>query len=429
MKILFIHPNMPGQYKHLARAFGEENGNEIYFITKNTKAEIPGVARVTFKISKQTAKETHRYVQNLSTAVIEGQHVWRVCNDLKNKRGFVPDVILAHPGWGDALFVKDIYPGVPMLHFCEFYYRPTGADVGFVDPVNEDDLARVRIKNANGLLNLECMDWGIAPTYWQWSTYPKEFRDRISVLHDGVDTEICKPDQNASYTLQNGKTFKVGDEVVIYIARNFEPYRGFPTFMQAGEILLRQRPNCHIIAIGADDVSYGRKAEDGKPYRQVWLDKVKLPKDRMHFIGTVPYDDLITLIQIGAAQLYLTMPFVLSWSMLESMACGAAMVGSRTKPVEEVITDGVNGLLADFHSPQEVAAKLSQLLDAKDRNKALREAARKTVVERYALNTILPLQMQLVRDLAKGQVPPAAARAIEKFNPAAAHANAMWKAD
>lgn len=426
MNILFIHPNMPGQYKHLARAFGAEGGHEIYFITKHKTAEIPGVIRATYELTKKPAPQTHRYLASASFSVIQGQHVWRVCHELKTKKDFVPDVIIAHPGWGDAMFVKDIFPNARLLNFCEFYYRATGADVGFDAPVNDDDLARVRVKNTNNLLALEAMDWGISPTFWQWSVNPPEFRHKISVLHDGIDTDICKPNPGASYTLKNGKTFKTGDEVVIYIARNFEPYRGFPTFMKAAEILLRNRPNCHIIAIGADDVSYGKKLDAGKTYRDVLSAEVTLPAERIHFIGTVPYTDLVTLMQLGAAHLYLTMPFVLSWSMLESMACGAAMVASRTQPVQEVIEDGVNGLFADFFSPEDVAVKLAQLLDAKDGNISMRAAARQTVLNHYDLKKILPLQMQLVRDIAAGKLPPPTAQKIAAFNPAAPHQHAMW---
>ncbi len=428
MKILFIHPNMPGQYKHLARAFGAEKGHEIYFITKHKTAAIAGVIRATYQLAEKAPPPSHRYLFNSTQAVVQGQHVWRVCNELKTKRNFVPDVIVAHPGWGDALFVKDIFPQAKLLSFCEFYYRSTGADVGFDTPLTDDDLARVRIKNATNLLNLEAMDWGISPTFWQWSVHPPEFRHKISVLHEGIDTDICVPNPSASYTLKNGKTFRAGDEVVLYIARNFEPYRGFPTFMQAAEILLKQRPNCHIIAVGADNVSYGKRPEGEKTYRQIWLEKTNLPHDRMHFIGTVPYAELMTLIQLAAAQLYLTMPFVLSWSMLESMACGAAMVCSRTQPVAEVITDGENGLLADFFSPEEVAAKLNHLLESPDGNAALRSAARNTIVSRYALSDILPLQMQLVRDIAAGHLPPPTAATIAAFNPAAPHQHAMWRA-
>lgn len=428
MNLLFIHPNMPGQYKHLARAFGAEGGHRIFFITKHKTAEIPGVTRVTYAMKKpEKPIAPHRYLTPATHAVMQGQQVWRVCHQLREKEGFTPDVILAHPGWGDAMFAKDIFPQAKLLSFFEFYYRAQGADVGFDEPVTDDDLARVRVKNTNNLLSLEAADWGICPTVWQWSVQPPEFRDKISVLHDGVDVKNCAPDAAANFTLPNGKTFRPGDEVVTYVARNFEPYRGFPTFMKAAELLLRERPNLHIIAVGADQVSYGRKAAGGETYRQMLTREVKLPADRMHFIGTLPYAELIRLFQVSAAHLYLTYPFVLSWSMLEAMASGVALVASRTAPVLEVVEDGVNGLLADFHSPEDVAAKIMQLLDDKTGNAALRAAARKTVVDRFALDDVLPLHMQLVRELAAGQVPPPTAQKIEASYPIAPYAHAMWK--
>jgi glycosyltransferase involved in cell wall biosynthesis len=417
MNILFIHPNMPGQYKHLARAFGAENKHRIFFVTKHKTMEIPGVNRVTYLVDKHPSPATHRYLHNAAQAVIEGQHAWRAFHLLKTQHGFVPDVIVAHPGWGGALFAKDIFPQAPLLSFCEFYYRATGADVGFEESSNEDDIARVRIKNTNNILNLEAADWCISPTYWQWSLQPSEFHSKFSVLHDGIDIKTCVPNPHASLTLPNGRTFKPGDELVTYIARNFEPYRGFPTFMKAAEILLRERPNCHIIAVGADDISYGKKAPEGTTYRKMWMEQTNLPRDRIHFVGMLPYSQLITLLQISAAHLYLTYPFVLSWSMMEAMACGVALVASRTKPVLEVVEDGVNGLLADFASPEDVAAKLGQLLDDPTRNVAMREAARKTILERYDLSKLLPLHMQLVRDLAAGQIPPQAAQTIRLMNP------------
>jgi glycosyltransferase involved in cell wall biosynthesis len=232
----------------------------------------------------------------------------------------------------------------------------------------------------------------------------------------------------ATFTLPSGKIFKVGDEVVTYIARNFEPYRGFTTFMKAAEILLRERPNLHIIAIGADEVSYGRKAPDGKTYRQIVSEHVSLPGDRIHFIGTVAYAQLIKIYQISAAHMYLTYPFVLSWSMLEAMAAGAALVASDTKPVREVVVHGVNGLLADFFSAEDVAAKVGQLLDDPAHNRAMRAKARETVVERFALEKLLPLHMQLVREVAAGQIPPPVAEKIRAISPIAPYANVMWEA-
>lgn len=419
---------MPGQFKHLARAFGAEGGHRIYFVTKHQTAEIPGVTRITYGVKQGEHKDTHRYLRLTERAVYQGQAAWRACHALKTQQGFEPDIVISHPGWGDALFLRDLFPKAKFLNFCEFYYRAHGADVDFDrDEIpNEDTLARLRVKNITNLASLENMDWGLAPTVWQWSLHPAEYQPRISVIHDGVDTQQCQPNAQASITLPSGKTFKAGDEVMTYIARNFEPYRGFPTFMQAAEILLAERPNLHIIAVGADEVSYGKAAAAGTTYRGEWLKKVNLPADRIHWTGTVPYDQLLTLFQISAAHLYLTYPFVLSWSMLEAMACGAALVVSDTMPVREVV-DGSNALLADFYDPRDVANKLGQLLDSPDRNASLRAAARQTVVDRFDLQKLLPLHMELVRQIARGNVPPPVSEDIKKMSPIAPYSHAMWR--
>ena len=428
MQLLFIHPNMPGQYKHLAKAFGAESGHRIFFITKHKTAEIPGVIRVNYSVSKAPSPETHRYLATSARAILQGQQVWRAAHALKTRENFSPDVIINHPGWGDALFLKDLFPKAKILSFFEFFYRPTGVDVGFDAPINDDDLARVRVKNITNLLSLDAADWGISPTVWQWSVHPPAYQSKISVLHDGVDVNRCAPDAAARFTLPNGKIFAPGDAVVTYVARNFEPYRGFPTFVKAAEILLKNRPDCHIIAVGDDAVSYGRKAPQGTTYRELLTRDADLPSDRMHFLGSVPYDDLIRLFQVSAAHLYLTFPFVLSWSMLEAMASGVALVASNTKPVLEVVEHGKNGLLADFFSPEDVAEKLGQLLDDTTGNAAMRAAARETVVCRFSLDQLLPLQMQLVRDLAAGLVPPPTAETIKKISLIEPYKHAMWEA-
>jgi glycosyltransferase involved in cell wall biosynthesis len=429
MNILFLHPNMPGQYKHLARVLGATGQHRIFFITKHKTAEIPGVTRVTYGMPKAPADvKPHRYLVPLEAATRQGQQVWRVANELKRRENFVPDIIVCHPGWGDAMFMKDLFPSTPILSFCEFYYRAHGADVAFdpTEPLRDDDAPRVRVKNANNLLNLEAMDWGISPTVWQWSLHPPEFRQKLSMLHDGIDVDTCAPNPAVRVVLPDGATFTKGDEVVTYIARNFEPYRGFPTFMKAAEKLLRDRPNLHIIAVGADSVSYGKRAPDGKTYRDMLMQEVNLPADRIHFTGSVPYPTLLDIFRISKAHLYLTYPFVLSWGMMEAMACGVALVASDTKPVREVVQDGVNGLLCDFFSPDDVAQKLSRLLDSSDDNAALRVAARDTIVQRYALRDLLPLHVRLVEELAAGHRPPPVAQHILQQHPIAPHAQAMW---
>jgi glycosyltransferase involved in cell wall biosynthesis len=402
MKILFLHPNMPGQYKHLARHYGASGEHEIVFITKHKTAEIPGVKRITYGLTRKPTQGIHRYLARTELAVIQGQHVWRVCKDLKDK-GFVPDIILAHPGWGDALFIKEIYPTSPLLSFFEFYYRAHGADVGFdpAYPVNDDDLARIRMKNIVNQVSLEISDWGVSPTQWQWSLHPKEFQHKITQLHDGIDTDMCVPNPSAVFRTPQGREFRRGDEVVTYIARNFEPYRGFPTFMQAAEILLRERPNLHIIAIGADGVSYGQRLAEGQTYRAEWLQKVSLDASRIHWCGMVPYDQLMAAFNVSAAHMYLTYPFVLSWSMMEAMSCGVPLVASDTAPVREVVQHEQNGLLVDFFSPEQLAAACMRLLDDKPFAEALRRKARETIVQYYALKDLLPKHVALVDDVIK----------------------------
>jgi len=430
MNILFLHPNMPGQYKHLARVLGASGQHRIFFITKHKTAIIPGVTRVTYGMPKPPETHPHRYLVTAESAIRQGQQVWRVAHQLREKEGFVPDIIVCHPGWGDALFLKDLFPKAKLLAFCEYYYRSTGADVAFdpADPTNEDDAPRVRVKNAVNLMNMEMMDWGIAPTVWQWSLHPKDFHSKMSMLHDGIDVDVCVPDANAQVILPNGKVFKKGDDVVTYIARNFEPYRGFPTFMKAAEILLRERPNLHIIAVGADSVSYGKKAPKGTTYRELLAKEVSLPGDRIHFTGSLPYDQLLNVFQVSKAHLYLTYPFVLSWGMMEAMACGVAMVACDTKPVREVIEDGQNGLFADFFSAEDVAKKLGQLLDSPDDNAALRKAARETIVKRFALNDLLPLHVRLVEEIAAGHIPPPVAEEIKNISPIGPYHSATWQA-
>jgi glycosyltransferase involved in cell wall biosynthesis len=403
MKLLFIHPNMPGQYRNLCRFAAQDKRNTVVFLTKRTQVTIPGIHKVEYQVPRLATPATHRYLAGTENAVLQGQEVWRTCRKLEQEEGFKPDIIVAHPGWGDCLYLKDLWPDVPLLSYFEFYYHAQGADVGFhpEEQPGFDDKAKIRTKNLTNLLNLESADWGVSPTRWQRGLHPQEFRHKISLLHDGVDTEFCRPDAKAQITLQNGKSFKAGDEVVTYIARNFEPYRGFPTFIQAAERFLKGRPNAHIIAVGADGVSYGKSLAGGQTYRSEWMKKTSLDPERIHFTGMLDYASLVRVMQVSAAHIYLTYPFVLSWSSMEAMAAGCLMIASDTQPVREIISDGENGLLADFFSPEKLAEKLCYALDNQEKLRFLREAARRTIQRNYSLSDMLPLHMELIEDVAK----------------------------
>jgi glycosyltransferase involved in cell wall biosynthesis len=421
MKIVFVHQNCPGQYRNLAPRLAADPANQVLFITKRGKPQIPGVRNVEYELARKPRPEVHHYVRMLEDGVLHGQGAARAAVELA-KEGFKPDIVCAHMGWGEALYLKEVWPSTPILGYFEWFYHPHGTDADFArdEPFTLDDACRIRTRNALHLLNLETADWGISPTRWQWRQHPTAYRDKITVLHDGVDTDIAVPDPGAEVQLRrDGVTLGQRDEVVTYISRNLEPYRGFKTFMKAAELILKRRPACHILVVGGDSVSYGRAPADGRKWRDVMLEEVDLDPARMHFLGRVPYQQFLSVLQVSAAHIYLTVPFVLSWSMLEAMSAECLIIGSRTPPVEEVIEDGRNGLLADFFSPEEVADRVDQVLDHPTRMKDLRQRARQTVLDRYALKLCLPRHEKLIETLASGRTPLAAVPAPARPQPAA----------
>ena len=403
MKILFIHQNFPAQYRYVATALTQEKLADVVALGDATAAgrrvPPPGVKLFTYECALPPQPAGHPFAQPFDKAVRRGQIVARACRQLR-AHGFVPDVVCAHPGWGEALFLRDVFPDARITLYCEFFYRATGADVGFDSefPAPPDDALRVRAKNAAALLSIEAADDGISPTEWQRHVHPAWFRDRISVIHDGVDTDYFTPGSGDALELPDGRgTLTARDEVVTYIARNLEPYRGFHTFMRALPWLQAARPNAHVVVVGNEGVSYGTPAPGGGSHRQ-WLSAQldgQIDWNRVHFFGWVPYATLRTVYRISGAHVYLTYPFVLSWSMLEAMACGCCVVGSATAPVTEVVADGDNGRLVDFFDAAKLAETVAEVLEAGGASRAMRERARATVIERYDLKRIcLPAQLR-----------------------------------
>ena len=352
--------------------------------------------------------------------VLNGQAVAQVATSLRGK-GWRPDVIVAHVGWGEALYVKAVWPGVPMLGYFEWYYRAFGSDVDFDKAPTLDDVCRINTRNGMHLMSLEMADWGLTPTRWQMAQHPAEFAHKLSVIHDGVDTARIKPNPQVTGSLKKGLSLKSGDEVITYVARNLEPYRGFPQFMRAAALILKRRPQAQILVVGGDRTSYGNALPNGQTYKQHMLAELgpALDQTRIHFLGRVKYDVFLRILQLSAAHVYLTYPFVLSWSMLEAMAAGCLIIGSRTAPVEEVIRDGENGLLVDFFSPQEIAERVDEALDHPGKMLAIRHAARQTVVDHYTLESCLHQQMQLIQTVARGSKMTGPVKPVRPLVPAA----------
>ena len=381
-------------------------GWDVRFLTRPGKPDVAGVTKIEYELAREPHKNTHRYIRTLEGAVLYGQGAARAAEKLR-QGGFVPDVIVGHAGWGETMYLKDVYPNSRLLGYFEFYYHAYGSDVDF-DPdrtVSLDDRARIRTKNTPQMISLFAADWGVTPTIWQKAQLPREFHGKISVIHEGIDTDFVKPRADARVILPGGLELKKSDEVVTYVARNLEPYRGFPEFMRAAEEICRRRPNAHVLIVGSDGVSYGRKLPDGQTYREKALSEVEIDPARVHFLGRLPYDQYLKVLQVSGVHVYLTYPFVLSWSMLEAMASECLIVGSDTAPVQEVIRDGENGLLVDFYDPVGIADRVDEVFGHDDRLADLRAKARRTIVRSYNRDKCLRDQIRMVESLAAGRRP------------------------
>lgn len=406
MIYLFVHQNFPGQYLHVVKHLARDPGNRVVFITQNTRNSVAGVELVTYEPYRAANPRTHHYLHDAEAGVVVGQAVYETCLRLK-RDGLVPDLMIGHNGWGETLYLKDVWPGAPLLGYFEFYYHLSGADVGFDPhhPTSADDPPRLRTKNALTVLAATGTDWGQTPTRWQWSLHPPFLRDRISVIHEGIDTATVRPNPEARIAF-DGVGLTPADEVITYVARNLEPYRGFHVFMRVLPEILRRRPRARVLIAGGDETSYGPRPPEGGSYRQRLLDELgdSLDRERVHFLGKLPYPAFLTILQLSTVHIYLTYPFVLSWSMLESMAAGCVLVASSTPPVTEVIEDGVNGRLVDFFDGTGLVDRVVDALEHRQALLPLRAAARQTVLDRYDLHTcILPSYLELLERLRTGK--------------------------
>ena len=396
MKVLFLHPNFPSQFRNLAIVLGKDPNCQVVFGTNRREGEIPGVFKAIYTPSREAAPQTHHYVRNLENAVLTAQAVYRVSEKLKAE-GFVPDIVYGHSGWGPTLFMKDIFPKAELLCYFEWFYHAHGSDADFDpnEPLNADDECRIRVKNAPILTDLYSCDRGLSPTNWQRQQFPKEYHSKLTVIHDGVDTKYFVPKPGAKLVLPRiNLDLSHVEELVTYVGRGMEPYRGFPQFMETVALIQQRRPKCHVVVVGEDRVAYGKNLPDGQTYKKLMLEKLSLDLSRLHFTDRLPYNEYLQVLQASSAHVYLTRPFVLSWSMLEVMAAGCLLVASKTQPVLEVVQDGVNGLLVDFFSPQNIANRVEEALNHPQEMNAIRANARETILKRYDLAKLLPQHLQ-----------------------------------
>ena len=414
MRLLFVHQNFPGQYLHIIQRLARIGGHQLVALGINAldrDRPLPDeLQHFRYRPERGNTPGIHPLILETETKMIRGEACAKAADQLKAK-GFTPDLICAHPGWGEALFLRTVWPETPMLCYQEFFYNEVGFDSGF-DPEFDADRAwqrqaRLLMKNAYLYLTLEQATWNISPTHFQASSFPEPWRQKISVIHDGIDLTLAKPNPDpAPLTLPDGTELHAGDPTITFVNRRLEPYRGCHTFIRAIPEMQRRCPEARIVLVGdLKGVSYGAECSDGE-----WKDRFLAEIDgqydpsRVHFTGTLPYAQFLPLLQLSACHVYLTYPFVMSWSLLEAMACGCAVVGSDTAPVREVIRDGENGLLVDFFSPSDLAAAVAELIHDRDRARVFGEAARRTVETHYDLNNCVSRQLALMDLVASGSV-------------------------
>lgn len=407
VQALFIHQNFPGQWRHLSPMIAKRKGARVFGLGERDNPTPAGVVHARYPTPQGPGEKTHRYLRPIEAAVRRGQNVARSLLNLK-ERGFVPDIICCHPGWGEGLYIRDVFPDVKVLHYCEFYYTTTGGDVGF-DPSQEvtiDEAARIRTLNMTQLQSIESADWCVSPTLWQRARYPRFVQDITSVAHEGVDTTFATPTGPSAVRLPDGHTVARGQEVITFVSRNLEPYRGFDIFMRALPEILARRPEAHAVIVGGEQRGYGRMPPGGKSWKAVVMEEVgaRLDMSRVHFTGRIPHDGLVALFRATSAHVYYTVPFVLSWSLVEAMGCGALILGSDTPTLAEVIRHEENGLLLPFFDHQRLADAAVEALANPDRYRPLRDAARRTVLEKFDLNEIcLPRQVRLFDAVLEGR--------------------------
>jgi glycosyltransferase involved in cell wall biosynthesis len=409
LNILFVHQNFPGQFRHSATALAGDKANKVVALCINQpEYPTPGVMIGRYTIKRKPAEGVAPALADFQSKVLRAEAAAAAAMELK-RNGFAPDVIVVHPGWGEHLFLKDVWPKARMLAFMEFFYGAEGRDTNFDPEFMGDDLQnrmRTRSKNVNHLTALDAADWCYSPTEWQKSSLPLIYQRKTSAIFDGIDTQFIQPDAAAVMTLPDRRQVKAGDEVLTFINRNLEPYRGFHVFMRALPTIQKERPEAITLIVGGDDVSYGGKPKNGASWREVMMREVgdRLDMSRIVFLGRIPYPEYRKLIQVSRAHAYMTYPFVLSWSMLESLAAECLVIGSATPPVKEALSHGRNGLLVDFFDVDGWVKTIAKALAEPAEFAPLRREARKGILKTYDLRTVcLPRQLKLIKALGEGK--------------------------
>ncbi len=405
MNVLFVHQNFPAQFGYLARHLVAKLGWRCTFVSKTPPGEVAGVRKIEYR-TRGGALESNHYCSRTSENCIWHAHgVFEACKSTPELR---PDLIVGHSGFGSTLFLPELYPSAPVVNYFEFYYHPHHSDMDFRPdfPPQNIDFLRARARNAMLLLDLVNCRSGYTPTHFQRNLFPAELRHKIAVIFDGIETEVFRRRSDVPRTV-GGRTISPSTRVVTYVSRGLESMRGFDIFMRVARRIFDEYPDVLFIVVGSDRVCYGGDEQhiQQKPFREHVLAQDDYDLSKFCFTGLVPVSTLVDILSLSDLHIYLTVPFVLSWSLIDAMACGCTILASNTAPVREVITDGHNGLLADFFDVDGLAKLALAVLRDPAAHRPLGDHAAGLVCERYALEVTVPKLVHWFERTLAGNLP------------------------
>jgi len=409
MNVLYIHQNYPAQFGHIAANLVKNRGWKCTFLSQLPPANDQGVDRIQYVLAGGAIKQTHFCSRTFENAV---WHTDAVYQALKKRPDVQPDLIVGHSGFGSTLFLRDLYPHTPIINLFEYYYHASGenCDLSFRRdlnwPIDPQLLHRSRCRNAMILLDLQNCDSGYCPTEYQRSLFPAEYAHKLRRVFDGVDRAIYHgfnetlraPVTERGSREVAGVRLPASTRVVTYVSRGFESMRGFDIFMKSARLIAERFPEVMFFVVGTDRIAYGGDEKHTAPHKSFkeWvLSQGDYDMSRFTFTGRLSVPDLARLLATSDLHIYLTVPFVLSWSMMDAMSCGAVVLASDTAPVREMIQHGKNGLLADFFNPEDFARQAVKVLQHPEAYRPLGRAAEQTIIDHYSLEAVLPRMLEM----------------------------------
>lgn len=399
MHVLFVHQNFPAQFGHVAAYLAQKRGFRCTFVSQHPSGNEGGIERVQYVIRGGATQQTHFCSRTFENAVWHSHAIYEA---LRTRDDIRPDLVVGHSGFLHTVFLRELYD-CPFVNYFEYYYHTRGTDMDYRPdfPYPAINHLRARARNAGLLLDLEDCDAGYSPTRWQRSLLPASYRPKVRVIFDGIDTELWRPLTGVP-RMVGERSIPDDMRIVTYVSRGMESIRGFDVFMKVARLLCQRRKDVLFVVVGEDRVCYGGDLEftAGQTFKQWVLSRGDYDLSRFLFTGLMPTPALAQLFAISDLHVYLTVPFVLSWSLMDALACGVTVLASDTPPVREMVEHDKNGLLADFFGVEQLADAAETVLNAPQDFKHLGQAGASMIRDRYSLEVCLPRMLDLYEEAA-----------------------------